>query len=459
MRRGTAIGLATALVGAGIGLILPAPTASAAVEACAPGTPVLGDYDGDRVPDPAIRVGGAAGPAYVVQLSGGGAAVRLPGKALAAFDLNGDTCSDAVLTAATEPVVQALPGTPTGLEPSRAVSVPIPQAEGLATGQSLRISAVGLKEHGYTQVVVAGSRVSSGTESGPFVNVSTLQPTGEFAQPFTFSGAFFAKADAADFATGTALSASGPTFAVGSPGETVKGRKRAGRVYLFYPQGDGSFGIEPISQEDVSSGTPETGDRFGASVSVRDKWVAIGAPGESIGSDVRTGVVHPLYWDAEQLSMRFYRAIHQDVRGVPGSNEDGDSFGSEVAIARGLTASGSYDVLISAREKIGSAASAGSVTVANVTAARFRSYHQNTAGVPGTVERGDAFGTLGILRTSARTDTVLIGAPGEDVAGCPNCGYVIRSDGKKLSATTKWTGLALPAGSLPGLGWGTAFAR
>ncbi len=127
------------------------------------------------------------------------------------------------------------------------------------------------------------------------------------------------------------------------------------------------------------------------------------------------GLVQPIRWHEATSTYTAYRAIHQGTRGVVGTNEAGDYFGSHVVVTRGLTATGSYDIAIGASEVVGKAYDAGSVTVANFTRPIYRTFTQNSRGVPGTAEPYDEFGgALGVVRTSATTDTLLIGASGED---------------------------------------------
>lgn len=172
--------------------------------------------------------------------------------------------------------------------------------------------------------------------------------------------------------------------------------------------------------------------------------------------------MQPLRWKEARSTWAAYRAINQATAGVVGTNESGDQFGYQVQVTRGLTASGSYDIAISATEKVGNA-SAGSVTVANFTRSIYRTLTQNTKGVPGTAETADDFGGgLGVLRTSPSRDTLLIGVPGEKrQLPSPPVGYAMRSDGKKLSASTHWSSIPRfeDYNGATYTAWGRAFAR
>jgi hypothetical protein len=219
----------------------------------------------------------------------------------------------------------------------------------------------------------------------------------------------------------------------------------------------------------------EAGDRFGRAVALRDGHLAIGAPHETIGRARATGQVQLLRWNAATTSFEPLRAVHQGSAGVPGTNETGDHFGGALAIARGLTAAGSWDVVIGTPdENVGSIVDAGAVAVANVTAASYRKLSQDTSGMPGKAERqhpeavarGEFFGyAVGVLPTSATTDTLVIGAPGETNGDCYNQGYVVRSDGRRPRPATAWSSLTPPTTGCSGYdsdvfdGWGAGFGN
>ncbi|MER7576129.1 FG-GAP-like repeat-containing protein [Streptomyces sp. NPDC126514] len=89
--------------------------------------------------------------------------------------------------------------------------------------------------------------------------------------------------------------------------------------------------------------------------------------------------------------------VHQDTPGVPGTDEEADLFGSAVDVGD-INGDKYADVVVGAwGEDIGSARDAGSVTVlfgsaSGLSTTGAKSYTQNTAGVPGGAESGDAFG-------------------------------------------------------------------
>ncbi|MFI8233599.1 FG-GAP-like repeat-containing protein [Streptomyces sp. NPDC085900] len=89
--------------------------------------------------------------------------------------------------------------------------------------------------------------------------------------------------------------------------------------------------------------------------------------------------------------------VHQDTTGVPGSGEADDLFGSALAVGD-INGDKYADVAVGAfGEDNGTAEESGSVTVlfgsaTGLKTSNAKSYTQNTAGVPGSSETGDAFG-------------------------------------------------------------------
>ncbi|AZM51964.1 hypothetical protein DMA15_04620 [Streptomyces sp. WAC 01529] len=92
----------------------------------------------------------------------------------------------------------------------------------------------------------------------------------------------------------------------------------------------------------------------------------------------------------------------QNTPGVPGAEEEGDSFGRSVAVGD-VTGDGYADVAVGAvGEDVGTVAGAGSVVLLRgsadgLTGAGAQVFHQNTAGVPGVAEKDDLFGSATAL--------------------------------------------------------------
>ncbi|MFI8926993.1 FG-GAP repeat protein [Streptomyces sp. NPDC053474] len=112
----------------------------------------------------------------------------------------------------------------------------------------------------------------------------------------------------------------------------------------------------------------------------------------------------------------------QDSAGVPGSDEPGDAFGRSVA-AGDVTGDGRADVAVGVPGETAGAPSvrgAGGVVVLKSGARGLgdgRGLHQDTAGVPGVGETGDAFGSSVRLKdvTKDGKADLAVGAGGEDI--------------------------------------------
>ena len=471
--RVAALTVLTLLTG-GVFAVGPAPAATAvpavADPPCTAGAPLQTDFDGDGMPE--LVVGGRRDGAdwtirqqWVHPGDGGAAYWVLDTGELRTADLNGDVCADAVLFAGSyTPWLKVALGTPDGLDVAGATEVPIPQAEDAGEEQdvALEFEAAALRHHGLSQLVLSGRHSwEEGSEPyGGFIDFLTLDAGFGLAatQVLEFPGA-----EGPIRAFGSALATSGGTVAVGVPMATVSGRFAAGAVRIYTPDGvdPGKFVLRKVLTQN-SAGVPgaaESNDRFGAALAMRDGRLAIGAPGEDDGRIGDAGLVQPLRWKEATATYTAYRAITQDTPGVAGSNEARDDFGARLAIARGLTATGSYDILIGASEDVGRKVDAGSVTVANFTRSLYRTYTQSSSGIPGNPQTRDDFFHVGVLQGTAGVDTVLIGAPGEDTGGVANLGRVVRSDGRKLTSRTAWSSVPVPPDAPSGIEqWGWDFA-
>ncbi|MFG2331394.1 FG-GAP-like repeat-containing protein [Streptomyces sp. NPDC048604] len=107
------------------------------------------------------------------------------------------------------------------------------------------------------------------------------------------------------------------------------------------PKGAGGVGTPPTWWTQNSPGVPgasERGDGWGADLSVADTDgdgyadVAIGAPGEDIGTVADAGMVTVLRGNSRGLTATGAAAWTQDSPNVPGSVEKGDRFGGQVRL-------------------------------------------------------------------------------------------------------------------------------
>ncbi|MGW2637431.1 FG-GAP repeat protein [Streptomyces sp. NPDC001348] len=123
-----------------------------------------------------------------------------------------------------------------------------------------------------------------------------------------------------------------------------------------------------------------------------------GSEGDATDPALVGGQVGVVYGSAAGPDISRTTTIGQNTAGVPGTAEPGDGFGWGVSVAD-VDGDGYGDVAVgSPNEAIGRVASAGAVTVlrggkGGLTGAGAVSFDQNTAGVPGTAEQNDFFGS------------------------------------------------------------------
>ncbi len=181
---------------------------------------------------------------------------------------------------------------------------------------------------------------------------------------------------------------------VGIPGENIGKVKDAGTIQVNYQ--DGTWATFQQGKGGVN-GSPEKGDRFGASLSVSVDVVLIGVPGEDIGSTVNAGGVHRMTASGAipKLSGSREESVSQSTAGVPGASEAGDKWGSAVA----FSVSGA--VIGAPGEDVDVYANAGSLTfipwnpttMKSLDPAHSLGFLAGDPGFPGALEVGAAFGT------------------------------------------------------------------
>ena len=208
-----------------------------------------------------------------------------------------------------------------------------------------------------------------------------------------------------------APSMSGPAhpesaLVVGAPGETVSGHANAGAVF-YLDAYDYSFPYEARAQDYTqdSTGVPgvaEAGDQFGYSLAAdgislstnTPHDVAVGAPGEDIGSAIDAGSVtvfadHSTGWKA-------IAALTQNSPGVFGTAETGDRFGHSLAMRPKSNGATAPELIVSAPyEDVGSTKDAGMVetfAVGSDAVTPASVYTESTAGTPGTLGVNNRFG-------------------------------------------------------------------
>ncbi|WP_424210603.1 S8 family peptidase [Streptomyces sp. BI20] len=212
---------------------------------------------------------------------------------------------------------------------------------------------------------------------------------------------------------------------VGTPGEDIGTAVDAGVVNVLHgaPGGLGTGTpalnlMQGAGDGAIKSSVPETGDRLGHALAAGhtaqgDPYLAIGVPGEDLGTVTDAGLVYYLRGNT-------IVATDQNKPGMDGDNENGDRFGST------LTGSAHHLVIGSPHEGIGAAADAGSLQIlshepnAQGLPTPLQGINQNDTVVSGLAETGDRFaGSLAAVAYTptggtAPTDTLLaVGSPGE----------------------------------------------
>ncbi|UPT46827.1 MULTISPECIES: trypsin-like serine protease [Streptomyces] len=232
--------------------------------------------------------------------------------------------------------------------------------------------------------------------------------------------------------------------AIADPDATVNGAAKAGRVQLVYGAGKGNAELSQALP--IFSGAAEVNDRFGSSLATFDHNLdgctdlAVGVPGEAIGTNAGAGGVHIVYGSPAGLGNG--KATVNLVQGT-GSGallgmgaEAGDRMGE--AIAAGTTIAGVPYLAIGLPGEDGSGfTNAGAVVYLHGTGQTNVLINQASEGVAGAMENNDDFGAS----LAGSPQHLAIGAPGEAIGGMADAGAVSVFN-HKLNAAKIPTGLA-----------------
>jgi hypothetical protein len=264
---------------------------------------------------------------------------------------------------------------------------------------------------GYDDLVVgaSGDQVGAATGAGQihiiYGSRHGLTATGNqrFHQDSTNVGEVAGKKDKFGAANGDGYADVG----VGVPREDAGAERTIGKVHVLFGS---AGGITPTGSEVWSQASPgvgsgaETGDRFGSSLAAADfdddgfADLAIGSPGEDFNAIRNAGAVNVLHGRADGLVARKGNLFAQGYNGLVGLAEVGDRFGANL---RAVDVNGNerWDLIVGVPGEDLAAVDAGAVIVMNGTASGLKVtgssiWHQDTAGIAGTVEAGDGFGNL-----------------------------------------------------------------
>ncbi|AUH38857.1 S1 family peptidase [Streptomyces sp. CMB-StM0423] len=387
------------------------------------GRPRYTDFNCDgaedvAIADPNVTVGGAANAGLVRIVFGGGKGTAeitqnlagVPGgaepndqfgRALATYDQNEDGCTDLVVGIPYEDLG--------GAADAGMASLLYGAPGGLTTGQT---------SVNYEQGSGSGDIAASVSEAGDRMGAA-------LAAGHTTTGE--------------------PYLVIGDPGEDVGSGSTAAvdAGGAYYLRGTVNEGF--VQGADGVSGGPESGDDFGATLAATPQHIAIGVPGEGLGSNADAGGVQILEHTLSTAGIpRPIGVVNQDQDDVTGAGEAGDRFSDGLAgvpyrPAGSAAATDSIFFVGAPGEDVtvdGTArADAGGVFNIQVTGAGVISQHstiwQGNAGVSGGPENGDRFGaTFAAANTrpkelsSADNLALAVGAPGEDLDGVANAGAV-----------------------------------
>lgn len=224
---------------------------------------------------------------------------------------------------------------------------------------------------------------------------------------------------------------------VGVPYEDLPGAPDAGVAHVIFGSPTGLGDVAPLVLKQGSfdiEGAPEAGDHFGYAVALEPPegpdgtTVAVGVPGEDVGSLSDAGVVD-LVWVSGFSAFQGI-AISQNTADVPGATEAGDQFGYSVAVGHARGFADFPDLIAGAPgEDFGSVSNGGSITVVDdvepfKTDFTGQALTQDSSGVPGAGESGDRFGYSMAYESVGYSGRLAVGAPYENVGSITDAGIV-----------------------------------
>ncbi|MFD3931547.1 trypsin-like serine protease [Streptomyces sp. NPDC058614] len=234
-----------------------------------------------------------------------------------------------------------------------------------------------------------------------------------------------------------------PFMVMGVPGEALGSIAKAGSAIYLH----GTTNIAVNQEATGVDGAAEANDGFGSSVAADANHIAIGAPGDAIGTDANAGnlAVFSHTLNSENRPTPLF-GLDQDLDTVSGAAEAGDLFGQSLALvpyrASGAAAATESILAVGSPGETLSVdsvdkAETGWVLTFRITAAgafsQLQGYSSGTGDddVSGTAEAGDHFGqTLTAVNTAPRavstTDTLklAVGIPDEAIGTIASAGAI-----------------------------------
>ncbi len=229
-------------------------------------------------------------------------------------------------------------------------------------------------------------------------------------------------------------------LAVGAPFEDVGSISDAGAVNVLYGSAGKLTGVgsQLFTQDSPGVGSAaEQDDLFGLALATGDynqdgfADLAVGAPGEDVGTISLAGAVNVLYGSAAKLTGVGSQLFTQDSPGVGSSAEVFDSFGETLA-SGDFNSDGFDDLTVGVPvEAVGTIQGAGAVNVLYGSAGKLTGigsqlFTQDSPGVGSSAEQDDLFG-LALAAGDFNNDTLAdlaVGAPGEAVGTISFAGAV-----------------------------------
>jgi len=227
-------------------------------------------------------------------------------------------------------------------------------------------------------------------------------------------------------------------LAIGVPREEVRGRGREGAIHVIFGSMNGLWaeGNQYWHRDSEGvEGDPAFEAAFGASLAVGDfdgdgqDDLAIGVPGDFIGTLEKAGTVHVLLGSENGLTAVGNQVWSQNLTGIRGEPKRADRFGGHLA-SGDFDGNGRDDLAISVTgEDLGDIDNAGAVAViysgeSGLNQSGDQLWSQNSAGILNSAENGDAFGVslaAGDFNADGRDDLV-IGVPNEDIGDLDKAG-------------------------------------